>query len=157
MKISFIFIGKTQDSYLQTGIQLYNKRLLRYNPFQIILIPNLKNRKKLSVDQVKEKEGELLLKKFAPQDFVILLDERGKQYSSIQFSEYLQRLFNQSMRNVKFVCGGAYGFSNAVYQRANAKLSLSKMTLSHQMIRLFFLEQLYRAFTILNNEPYHHE
>lgn len=156
MKISFIIIGKTSENYLKEGIQVYKKRIQRYLPFDIKVLPNIKNSKKLSTALIKEKEGEVLLKQFAAQDFVILLDENGRQYSSVQFAKYWQSVLNKSSGQIKFVCGGAYGFSDAVYRRANAQLSLSPMTFSHQLVRLVFVEQLYRAFTILHNEPYHH-
>ena len=133
------------------------KRIKRYSPFEMKVIPNLKNTKNLSVAEIKAKEGALLLKQFSAQDFVILLDEGGRQYPSIAFANYWQSVLNRTSGQVKFVCGGAYGFSEEVYQRANSKLSLSPMTFSHQLVRLVFVEQLYRAFSILNNEPYHHQ
>lgn len=150
-------IGKTTENYLQTGIEQYQKRLQHYCKFTIESIPNLKNRQKLTTDQIKTKEGAVILSKVQTSDFLILLDERGKVYTSVKFSGYLEQLMSRGYKRVIFLIGGAYGFSDAVYQRANSQLSLSAMTFSHQMVRLFFAEQLYRAFTILNNEPYHHE
>lgn len=157
MKISFVLIGKTTANYLKEGIKEYEKRLTKYIHFEQKVIPHLKNAKKLSTTQIKTKEGELLLKQWSAQDFVILLDENGKQQSSVDFANYLQILMNRGISRITFVVGGAYGFSDAVYQRANAKLALSKMTFSHQMVRLIFVEQLYRGFSILNHEPYHHQ
>lgn len=156
MKISFLVIGKTSEKYLLQGIEIYKKRLKKYTNFELKVIGGLKASTKMSVEEVKGKEGERILKQIQPEDFVILLDERGSQLTSVQFAQQLQGYFNRSLRHIQFVCGGAYGFSDAVYQRANAQISLSKMTFSHQMVRLFFVEQLYRAFTILNHEPYHH-
>ena len=157
MKIELWMIGKTTENYLQTGIEQYQKRLQHYCKFTIESIPNLKNRQKLTTDQIKTKEGAVILSKVQTSDFLILLDERGKVYTSVKFSGYLEQLMSRGYKRVIFLIGGAYGFSDAVYQRANSQLSLSAMTFSHQMVRLFFAEQLYRAFTILNNEPYHHE
>jgi len=156
MKISFILTGKTEDKYLLEGFANYEKRLKHYTVFETIIIPALKNTKALSEEQQKQKEGELLLKLISNSDILILLDENGKEHSSVAFSEFIQKQMNSGIKNLFFVVGGPYGFSNAVYKRANGKISLSKMTFSHQMVRLFFVEQLYRAFTILKNEPYHH-
>lgn len=157
MKIQLLLIGKTDSDYLSTGIELYRKRLVRYNPFEILALPDLKNAKSLSIDELKIKEGELLLKNIEPNAHVVLLDDKGRTYSSSNFARHLQGLFNRPLKSIVFVVGGAYGFSEAVYQRANEQLSLSAMTFSHQLVRLLFAEQLYRAFTILHNEPYHHE
>ena len=157
MKIQLIQIGKTSDEYLLTGISVYDKRLKAYIPFACDTIPYLKNAASLSQEIVKQKEGELILSKIKVDDWIILLDERGKTFSSLEFADQMQNLMNQGMKQIVFVIGGAYGFSEDVYNRANQKLSLSKMTFSHQMIRLIFVEQIYRAMTILNNEPYHHE
>ena len=156
MKITFILIGKTEDDYLIKGTSVYEQRLKHYVPFETIIIPALKNTKALSSEQQKQKEGELVLKSLQSSDKVILLDENGKEYSSINFSEFIQQQMNSGIKNLVFVVGGPYGFSNELYKRANGKVSLSKMTFSHQMVRLFFVEQLYRAMTILRNEPYHH-
>jgi 23S rRNA (pseudouridine1915-N3)-methyltransferase len=157
MKIKLICIGKTGKSFLEEGEKEYVKRLQKYIPFEKIEIPDMKNAKNMSEEQIKVKEGEQLLDKLNPGDFLIILDDKGKSYSSIDFSKHLQNLFNKGLKNIVFVVGGPYGFSSAVYDRADEKLSLSKMTFSHQMIRLFFIEQIYRAMTILRNEPYHHE
>ncbi|MBT8245071.1 23S rRNA (pseudouridine(1915)-N(3))-methyltransferase RlmH [Winogradskyella sp.] len=156
MQIKLIAIGKTDNKQLQSLIEDYQKRLGFYIKFQLEIIPDLKKIKHLSEAQQKEKEGELILSKTQTSDTLILLDENGKQMDSIAFSNYLQKHLNSGIKQIIFVIGGPYGFSDGVYKRANGKLGLSKMTFSHQMIRLFFVEQLYRGFTILKNEPYHH-
>ncbi|PKQ44317.1 23S rRNA (pseudouridine(1915)-N(3))-methyltransferase RlmH [Confluentibacter flavum] len=156
MTIKLLAIGKTDDNELKALIEGYAKRLSFYINFQLDIIPDIKNAKNLSESQQKQKEGELILEKINNTDVLILLDENGKQYDSVAFSEYLQKHMNSGIKQVVFVIGGPYGFSEEVYNKANGKLSLSKMTFSHQMIRLFFTEQLYRGFTILKNEPYHH-
>lgn len=156
MNIKLLAIGKTDSTSLQSLIQDYEKRLGFYVRFSMEIIPDIRNAGKLSEAQQKEKEGELILKKLQPTDVLVLLDENGKQFSSVGFSEFLQKKMNSGTRQLVFVIGGPYGFSDALYQKAQGKLSLSAMTFSHQMVRLFFTEQLYRAFTILNNEPYHH-
>ncbi|MFD2519030.1 23S rRNA (pseudouridine(1915)-N(3))-methyltransferase RlmH [Salinimicrobium flavum] len=157
MTIKLLAIGKTDDPALQGLIETYVKRLEHYNKFELEIIPDLKKTKSLTREQQKVMEGKLMLNKITPSDFLVLLDENGKQYSSEGFSEYLQKRLNSGMKQLIFIIGGPYGFSEEVYARANGKLSLSKMTFSHQMVRLFFTEQLYRAFTILKNEPYHHK
>ncbi|RED47969.1 23S rRNA (pseudouridine(1915)-N(3))-methyltransferase RlmH [Seonamhaeicola aphaedonensis] len=157
MTIKLIAIGKTDNNELQLLISQYIKRLGFYIKFSFEIIPDLRNAKNLSEEQQKQKEGELILNKTSKSDTLILLDEKGKQFSSLVFSEYLQKHMNSGIKQLVFVIGGPYGFSEALYQRANSKLSLSKMTFSHQMVRLFFIEQLYRGFTILKNEPYHHQ
>ncbi len=157
MNIKLIAIGKTDDKNLQTLIEGYMKRLSYYIKFDMEIIPDLKNVKNLSEAQQKEKEGELILSKINSTDHLILLDENGKTFSSIGFSEFLQKKMNAGIKTLVFIIGGPYGFSEAVYQKANGKVSLSEMTFSHQMIRLFVIEQLYRGFTILKNEPYHHQ
>jgi 23S rRNA (pseudouridine1915-N3)-methyltransferase len=157
MKIQFWYIGKTSFKYLEEGMAIYEKRLQKYGGVQSELIPDVKNAGKLSSEQLKVKEGELILKKLNPDDYLILLDEKGKAPTSVKFADSLQHLMLQGKKKVVYLVGGAFGFSDAVYKRADSKLSLSNMTFSHQMIRLFFLEQLYRAFSILNNEPYHNE
>ena len=156
MQIKLIAIGKTDNKHLQTLIEDYKKRLSHYIKFEFEIIPDLKNVKHLSEAQQKEKEGELILAKTQNSDILILLDENGKQMDSIAFSSYLQKHMNSGIKTLIFVIGGPYGFSDDLYKRANGKLGLSKMTFSHQMVRLFFTEQLYRGFTILKNEPYHH-
>ncbi|WP_268223279.1 23S rRNA (pseudouridine(1915)-N(3))-methyltransferase RlmH [Sinomicrobium oceani] len=157
MNIKLLAIGKTDSTALQSLIQDYEKRLGFYTKFTLEVIPDIRNVAKMSENQQKEKEGELILKKLQPADQLILLDENGKQWSSVGFSEFLQKKMNSGIKQLVFVIGGPYGFSDTVYQKAQGKLSLSAMTFSHQMVRLFFTEQLYRAFTILNNEPYHHK
>ena len=157
MTIKLIAIGKTDNNNLQTLIADYQKRLGHYVRFEFEIIPDLKKVKHLSESQQKDKEGELILSKTQKSDVLILLDENGKQMDSVAFANYLQKHLNSGIKNLIFVIGGPYGFSEAVYQRANSKLGLSKMTFSHQMVRLFFIEQLYRGFTILKNEPYHHK
>ncbi len=157
MKIKLLAIGKTDDKNLQTLIENYQKRLKHYINFQIDLIPDIKNIKNLSKQQQKEKEGELILKKLSPSDKLVLLDEKGKEFKSLEFAVFMQKKMNSGIKQLVLVIGGPYGFSEAVYKKSQGKISLSKMTFSHQMIRLFVVEQIYRAFTILKNEPYHHE
>lgn len=156
MKTELILIGKTTDKHFAVGIDDYRKRISHYMPFNITVIPELKNTKSLTEEQQKAKEGELILQKTQSTDTVILLDEHGKEMRSVDFADWLQRKQNTSKRLV-FMIGGPYGFSNAVYDRSNERISLSKMTFSHQMVRLIFVEQLYRACTIIKGEPYHHE
>lgn len=157
MNIKLIAIGKTDNKALQTLIDDYSKRLSFYVKFDLDCIPDIKNVKNLSESQQKEKEGELILSKITPTDQLILLDENGKTFSSVGFSTELQKKMNSGVKTLVFVIGGPYGFSEAVYNKANGKISLSPMTFSHQMVRLFFIEQLYRGFSILKNEPYHHQ
>ena len=157
MKIKILVVGKTDDKNLEILIDKYLTRLKHYLSVSLEILPDVKNAKNLSEKEQKRIEGEAILKKVQSNDQVILLDEKGKEFRSIEFSKFLQTKMNAGTRNLVLVIGGPYGFSDAVYQRANGKLSLSKMTLSHQMIRLFLVEQVYRAFTILRNEPYHHE
>ncbi len=157
MNIKLLAIGKTDDKNLQALIEQYQKRLSFYVKFDLEIIPDIKNVKKLSEKEQKEKEGELILSKISLSDLLVLLDENGKTFSSISFSEYLQKKMNAGIKTLVFVIGGPYGFSDSVYQKANEKVSLSSMTFSHQMVRLFVIEQIYRAFTILRNEPYHHQ
>lgn len=156
MNIKLLAIGKTDNKNLQSLITEYENRLVHYIRFDLDVIPDIKNIKNLSEVQQKEKEGELILKKLKPTDILVLLDENGKQYSSVNFSDYLQKKMNAGTKKIVFVIGGPYGFSDAVYKASDGKISLSKLTFSHQMVRLFAVEQLYRAFTILKNEPYHH-
>lgn len=156
MTIKLLAIGKTDNKQLQVLIDDYQKRLGFYVKFEFEIIPDLKKVKNLSEDQQKQKEGELILNKLNATDVLILLDENGKQLDSVAFSNYLQKHMNSGIKRLVFVIGGPYGFSQDVYNKAQGKLSLSKMTFSHQMIRLFVIEQLYRGFTILKNEPYHH-
>ncbi|WP_075591216.1 23S rRNA (pseudouridine(1915)-N(3))-methyltransferase RlmH [Labilibacter marinus] len=157
MKVILVLIGKTDEAYLDTGIGKYIDRLKHYIPFEMRVIPDLKNTKKLSEEQQKNKEGELIMQQFQPGDEVILLDEGGKLLSSREFSVFMEQKMLRGIKRLVFVIGGPYGFSKDVYQKAVGKLSLSKMTFSHQMVRLIFTEQLYRAMTILKNQPYHHD
>lgn len=157
MNIKLLAIGKTDNKALQTLIDDYTKRLSFYIKFELEIIPDIKNAKNLSEAQQKEKEGELILSKLSPTDQLILLDENGKTYSSVGFADELQKKMNSGVKTLVYVIGGPYGFSDAVYSRAQGKVSLSSMTFSHQMVRLFFIEQLYRGFTILKGEPYHHQ
>ncbi|HZX57602.1 MAG TPA: 23S rRNA (pseudouridine(1915)-N(3))-methyltransferase RlmH [Mucilaginibacter sp.] len=156
MKITLLLIGKTEDAYLREGISKYLNRLRHYARIDFVEIPELKNTKALTQEQHKAKESELILKKLLPTDQVILLDEKGVQLTSPQFADYLDKKAISSVSNLVFIVGGPYGFDQSVYQRANDKISLSRMTFSHQMVRLFFAEQLYRAYTIIKGEPYHH-
>lgn len=157
MKIKLLVIGKTDDKNLLALISSYEKRLKHYINFEIEIIADIKNVKNLSEKQQKEKEGELILKKIKTTDNLVLLDEKGYEFRSMEFSRFLQKKMNSGIKQMVLVIGGPYGFSEKVYQNARGKISLSKMTFSHQMIRLFIVEQIYRAFTILKNEPYHHE
>lgn len=157
MKISLLTVGKTDSGWVREGLETYASRLRRYIPFSVIEIPDLKNAASLSKEQVKGKEGESILGNIGPRDSVILLDERGKEYTSIEFAKEIERMMVSGGKNIVFVTGGAFGFSDAVYARCDGKVSLSKMTFTHQMVRAVFTEQLYRAFTIIKGEPYHHE
>ena len=156
MKILLLVIGKTDEDYLITGIKKYVGRLGHYVSFEMKEIPDIRNRKTLSEEQQKKSESFLLLSQFQAGDYIILLDENGKQFTSVDFSENLEKLMASGSKRIVFVIGGPYGFSQDVYAKANAKMSLSPMTFSHQMVRLIFVEQLYRDFTILKGEPYHH-
>ncbi len=157
MKIKLIAIGKTDNKNLQELISVYQNRLKHYIKFELEIIPDIKKVKNLSEKQQKKKEGDLILKKVQTTDILILLDEKGKEFRSIEFSKFLQQKMNSGIKQLIFVIGGSYGFSEDVYKIANGKVSLSQMTFSHQMVRLFITEQIYRAFTIIKNEPYHHE
>lgn len=157
MNIRLLAIGKTDNKSLQTLIDDYTKRLSFYVKFDLELIPDIKNVKNLSEAQQKEKEGELILSKLSATDQLILLDENGTTFSSVGFSDYLQKKMNAGIKTIVFVIGGPYGFSEEIYKKAQGKVSLSEMTFSHQMVRLFVIEQIYRGFTILRNEPYHHQ
>lgn len=157
MKICLLVIGKTDEPYLQKGIDLFLKRIPHYVPFELKIIPDLKNSKNLSEDQQKEKEGELIIQQLTGFDELILLDEQGTEVSSVAFARFLEKKMLSGIKRLVFVIGGPYGFSDLVYSKANGKISLSKMTFSHQMVRLIFTEQLYRAMTILKGEPYHHQ
>jgi len=157
MKITFLCIGKTSKKFLELGEDEYLSRLKHYTKIDRIEIPDLKNAKKLTKDQIKKEEGNLFLSKLPLGDELILLDERGTQFSSVKFADFIDKKNISGIKGVTFLVGGAYGFSDEIYERANGKLSLSNMTFSHQMIRMIFFEQLYRAFTIIKGEPYHHE
>lgn len=157
MKITLLTVGKTDRDWVRQGLDIYVSRLKHYIPFVMTEIPELKNVSSLSKDQIKTREGELIIKNIRPTDDVILLDERGKQYSSMEFAKVLQDKISYIGKDIVFVIGGAYGFSEDVYRRADSKMSLSRMTFSHQMVRTIFAEQIYRAFTIMKGEPYHHE
>ena len=157
MKIKLFSIGKTDSDYIKQGVQDYEKRLIHYIPYESVVIPDLKNSKNLTEIQQKEKEGEIIKNYFKDSDFIILLDENGKEYSSLEFSKFIEKKTIEGIKNIAFVIGGPYGFSNEIYKRANTTISLSKMTFSHQMVRLIFVEQLYRAMTIIRGEPYHHQ
>lgn len=157
MKVEFWVIGKTNEKYLEQGIELYQKRLRHYLPFTMIVLPDIRGGGKLTPEQLKSREGEMILSKTGAEDLLILLDERGSQLRSEEFANFMEAKLQAPFRRLIFLVGGAYGFDAAVYQRANEQLALSRMTFSHQMVRLFFLEQLYRAMTILRNEPYHNE
>ena len=157
MKIKLIVVGKTNAKYLLEGEKEYEKRLKHYTKFEEIIITDVKQSVKLSENELKKKESKLILGKLENSDHVILLDDKGKSYSSVEFANFLQQKMNSSLKSLVFVVGGAFGFSDEVYQRANSKVSLSKMTFSHQMVRLIFKEQLYRGFSILRGEKYHHE
>lgn len=157
MKITLLTVGKTDKDWVKQGTDIYVSRLKHYMPFTISEIPELKNVSALSKDQIKTKEGELILKNLKPSDDVILMDEHGKEYTSVDFASLLQKKITYEGKDIVFIIGGAYGFSDEVYRRANSKISLSRMTFSHQMVRAIFAEQIYRAFTIMRGEPYHHE
>jgi 23S rRNA (pseudouridine1915-N3)-methyltransferase len=157
MKIKLIVVGKSAFDFVKEGEDVYEKRLAHYLPFEKIVLPDIKNPKNLSVEELKKKEGELILSKILNQDFLVLMDENGSNFSSVKFSEWINQKVNEGIRSMVFVIGGAFGFSKEVFERANQKISLSKMTFSHQLVRVIFLEQLYRAQTILKGEPYHHE
>ncbi len=157
MNIKLIVVGKTEEKYLKEALEIYTKRLTHYVGFEMVVLPDVKNAKSLPVSELKEREAEMILKQTAKADRVVLLDERGKEYGSVEFSKYLEKQMNASVRTLAFVVGGAFGFSERVYAQVAERLSISKMTFSHQMIRLLAIEQIYRAFTILKNEPYHNE
>ena len=157
MNITLLVVGKTDEKYLQEGIDVYIKRLKHYVNFDLVVIPALKDQKGATPDEVKEREAALILKHTAKSDRIVLLDEHGTEHTSTGFAQYLQKQMNAGIRSLTFVIGGAFGFAPSVYAAASDKVSLSKMTFNHQMVRLFFAEQLYRAFTILNHEPYHNE
>lgn len=157
MKIELLAVGRTQSGYLAEGIKMYCSRIEHYIPFSMTLLPDIKATKSLSEQQQKEREGQQMLASFSPSDAVILLDERGKELTSREFSGFIDKKMTSGLKRLVFVIGGPYGFSDAVYARADGKISLSRMTFSHEMVRLFFVEQIYRAMTIMKGEPYHHD
>ena len=157
MKGVLIVVGKTTDKRFEAITQEYIERIRHYIPFTIEVIPELKNTKGLSQDEQKKREGELIQKNLQPGDYIVLLDEHGSERSSMDFSSWMQKKMAAGPKRLVFIVGGPYGFSDAIHQKGNEEISLSRMTLSHQMIRMFFVEQIYRAMTILNGEPYHHE
>ena len=157
MKTCLLVIGKTDAAFIREGIAEYEKRLMRYLPYEMKILPDAKNARNMTENLQKEKEGELILEQLQAGDWVVLLDEKGKQYTSVGFADYLAQKMLMGIKRLVFVIGGPYGFAESVYQRTNEKISLSKMTFSHQMVRMIFTEQIYRAMTILKGEPYHHE
>ena len=157
MRITLLTVGKTDIKWVSEGLEVYSSRLCHYIPFEIKEIPELKNASSLSRDQIRTAEGKLILKNLRDSDEVVLLDEHGREFRSVEFASMLEKRLSASSRDLVFVIGGAYGFSTEVYERASSKISLSKMTFSHQMVRTIFVEQLYRAFTIIRGESYHHE
>lgn len=157
MKTYLLVIGKTDAAFIREGIAEYEKRLMRYLPYEMKILPDVKNARNMTESLQKEKEGELILEQLQAGDWVVLLDEKGKQYTSVGFADYLAQKMLLGIKRLVFVIGGPYGFAESVYQRTNEKISLSKMTFSHQMVRMIFTEQIYRAMTILKGEPYHHE
>lgn len=157
MTIKLLTVGKTDVAWVREGLELYCSRLGHYVPFELVEIPELKKTQALTQQQIKEKEGELILKHLGPGDLMFLLDEHGREYRSLEFASFIEKQLSSGAKNLFFVIGGAYGFSESVYRQAQMLISLSKMTFSHQMVRTIFAEQLYRAFTILKGEPYHHE
>jgi 23S rRNA (pseudouridine1915-N3)-methyltransferase len=157
MKVTLLSIGKTDDAWIREGISQYTRRLGRYLSLDILELPGLKNAGSLGREQYKQKEAQLLLAKWPKADLVCLLDEKGRQYTSVGFSEFLQQSTLRGKSHLVFIIGGPFGFADEIYEKADQKISLSAMTFNHQMVRLFFLEQLYRAMSILHNEPYHNE
>lgn len=157
MKTTFLLVGKTTDKHIEALVKEYTERLRHYLSFEIVIIPELKNTKSLTPEQQKEREGEMILKQLSESDHVVLLDEGGKEFRSMHFANYIERLQHNGARRLVFIVGGPYGFAPCVYNYAKEKISLSQMTFSHQMIRILFVEQMYRAMTILRGEPYHHE
>ena len=157
MEIVLLAIGKTATGYLEKGIEEYCSRLKRYTPYKIVMLPDVKTSRKLTEELQKVAEGKKIIESLSPSDFVVLLDERGREYKSVEFAGMLQKKMASGLKRLVFVIGGPYGFSEEVYGRADAMLSLSRMTFNHEMVRLFFTEQIYRAMTILRGEPYHHE
>jgi 23S rRNA (pseudouridine1915-N3)-methyltransferase len=156
MKINLWTIGPTDDQWLKEAYSIYEKRLVHYTPFETTYFPNVKGISKPSAEQLKQEEGKRFLAKLAPSDYLVLLDEKGKSFSSVEFSQWMQKRMNSGIQQLVFAMGGAYGFSDPVYEASKEKIALSPMTFNHQMVRLIFIEQLYRSFTILKGEKYHH-
>ncbi len=157
MKVSVLLIGKNSEKYISDGMDIYAGRLVRYCSFKIFTLPDIKNTRHMPIEEQKVKEGKKIVENISKDDFCVLLDERGVQYGTVEFAGWMRKQMINSLRSIVFVVGGPYGFSEEVYQRADFKISLSKMTFPHQLVRLLFLEQLYRAFTVIKGEPYHHE
>ncbi len=157
MDVTLLAIGKTRAGFVLDGIGEYTRRLRHYVPFFLEELPDVKTSKTMSEDMQKTREGELMLSRVSQSDYLVLLDERGTQYTSMEFSRYMEKMMASGRRRIVFAVGGPYGFPKSVYDRADARISLSKMTFNHEMVRLFFIEQIYRAMTILRGEPYHHE
>jgi len=157
MKTILYVVGKTDEEYLNIGIDKYCKRIARYTPFEFVVLPDIKNAKNLTESVQRTKEGEMILQQFSSGDYIVLLDENGSEYTSVAMAEWMNGVFNQGFKRLVFVVGGPYGFSDDVYKKANTKISLSKLTFPHQLVRLLFVEQLYRCHTILKGEPYHHK
>jgi 23S rRNA (pseudouridine1915-N3)-methyltransferase len=157
MKIILIQTGKTTEKYISEGVEEYSGRIRKYNPFEIITLADLRNTKSMPVAEQKVREGKKLLESVGAEDFMIVLDEKGKEFSTAEFAGQLEKIFLQSKKRIVFAIGGPYGFSADVYKRADMKLSLSRLTFTHQMVRLLFAEQLYRIFTVIKGDPYHHE
>lgn len=157
MDIELLTVGKTGIKFVGEGLEEYTKRLKRYIPYQIVSLPDVKKASSMTEQKQKEAEGEMILSRLQTSDYVVLLDEHGREYSSMEFSSFLQKQMLAGRKKLVFVVGGPYGFSQEVYDRSDSKLSLSRMTFNHEMVRLFFTEQVYRAMTILRGEPYHHE
>lgn len=156
MKIQLLNSGKTSEKHVKEGIEIYNQRIRNYTPFEVVDLPDIKTNKNIGIDKQKEMEGNAILKKIKQNDYIVVLDEKGLELGSVEFADQLQKIMNRGVKNLVFVTGGPFGFPKQVYDRAHSRLSLSRMTFPHQLVRLIFIEQLYRAFTILNNEPYHH-
>lgn len=157
MTIDLIVVGKTDSAEVNSLVEMYLKRINFYTKFSVVTIPDLRNTKNISAPAQKKQEGDMLMKQIADSDYLVLLDEKGREYRSVDFAAWLQKRMNSGVKRLVFIIGGAYGFSEEIYRRANDAISLSKMTFSHQIVRAIFTEQLYRGFSILNNEPYHHE
>ena len=157
MEICVLSVGKISSTWIQQGIELFETRIGKYLKFSTIILPDIKNAKSLSIETIKEEEGKLILNKLQPSDHVVLMDEKGKEYSSREFADWIQRQMNSGRKRLVIIIGGPFGFSNSVYERANSKIALSKMTFTHEMAKLVLSEQIYRAMTILKGEPYHHD